>query len=261
MIQKGIRGDLPGQNIATTNANIEVSSKKDKPEDNSNYMEKLEKLIDWRQKNMITEKEFQELKSQILDSISNKKQQQQTLNNQQQLTANNSIQSMNENNNDDNNKKTVDLLTYENSRIGIKIQYPVDWKLYEKEYYPDHPDEQWSQVVGFSLPSEINAHSKLENVAIYVKPLPAQNTTLEAYSNKQINHLRKKSSVHESTTTTLAGNHAHTVVYTDKKDDVIEVWTIKGDSVYTIRCAAKPEDYSTYLPIFQKMLDSFEIKK
>ena len=73
----------------------------------------------------------------------------------------------------------------------------MDWKMYEKEYHPDHPDEQWSQVVGFSSPSEITADSKLENVAIYVKPLPSQNMTLDTYADKQINHLTKKSSVHD----------------------------------------------------------------
>lgn len=46
----------------------------------------------------------------------------------------------------------------------------------------------------------------------------------------------------------INGNHAHRVMYTDKKGyDILEVLTIKGDSVYTIRCMAKPHDYSTYL--------------
>ena len=47
----------------------------------------------------------------------------------------------------------------------------MDWKLYEKEYYSDHPDEQWRQVVGFAWPDEINTHSKLENVRHILKAL------------------------------------------------------------------------------------------
>ena len=76
---------------------------------------------------------------------------------------------------------------------------------------------------------------------------------LDTYLDKQIIHLTKKSSSHESTPTPFAGNHAHKVMYTDKKGyDTIEVWAIRGDSVYTIRCMAKPQDYSTYLPIFKR---------
>ena len=114
----------------------------------------------------------------FFDRISNKKQQ--TLNDEQhqQLTNNNPAQSTNS----VDNNSVVSLLTYENSSLGIKTKYPVDWKLYEKEYYSDHPDEQWSQVVGFSSPDEINTHSKFENVAaIYVKPLPSQNMVLDTY--------------------------------------------------------------------------------
>ena len=30
--------------------------------------------------------------------------------------------------------------TYENSKVGIQMQYPTQWKLSEKEHYADHPD-------------------------------------------------------------------------------------------------------------------------
>jgi hypothetical protein len=264
MIQKGIRGELPGQKITSTNTKAELSFKKDKPEESSRYMEDLEKIIDWKQKDVITEEEFQNLKSSILKKISKENnimpitQLQTHRNDQQQSTGNNNyVESINADNDNGN------FLAYENSRLGIKTLYPVDWKMYEKEYYPDHPDEQWSQVVGFSSSDEIKTRSKLENVVIFVKNLPSPNTTLDIYADKQIKiYLSKKSSVHESTAVTFGGNRARKVLYTDKKGyDTIEVWTIKDDKIYAIKCVSKPHDYSTYLPIFLKMIGSFEIKK
>ncbi|MFL6369850.1 MAG: hypothetical protein ACJ72F_03355 [Nitrososphaeraceae archaeon] len=53
------------------------------------------------------------------------------------------------------------LLTHENSRLGIKIVSITG--NYMKRVYPDHPDEQWSQVIGLVSPTEINTGSKLEN--------------------------------------------------------------------------------------------------
>ena len=37
------------------------------------------------------------------------------------------------------------------------------------------------------------------------------------------------------------------------------IWTIKGDRIYTISYSQITSEFSTYLPIIQKMIDSFEI--
>jgi hypothetical protein len=39
----------------------------------------------------------------------------------------------------------------------------------------------------------------------------------------------------------------------------LQVYTIKGDIVYTLTFSAVPETYSTYKPIFEKMVQSFRI--
>jgi hypothetical protein len=43
--------------------------------------------------------------------------------------------------------------------------------------------------------------------------------------------------------------------------ETIEVWTIKDDKYILSNVYQTPHDYSTYLPIFLKMIESFEIKK
>jgi len=144
------------------------------------------------------------------------------------------------------------------------MQYPTNWKLSEKAYYPDHPDEKRSQVVGFCSPHEIN--SKLDNFAIYVKTLHSH-MSLDTYSDKHISDLRKKFFLIDAAATTFAANPAYKVVYSDNKGyNSMEVWTIKQFTqseynIYITKYTAKSQDYSTYLPSVQKMINTFEIMK
>jgi hypothetical protein len=84
--------------------------------------------------------------------------------------------------------------------------------------------------------------------------------TLDAYTQKQIRYLTKKTSLQQSSPTTFAGIRGHRVLYRDNKGyDILEVWTIKENNLYIFRCIAKPPDFSNYLSNFQKMIDTFEI--
>jgi PsbP-like protein len=148
------------------------------------------------------------------------------------------------------------------TQLGIKMQYPDGWNLHQKEHYLDHPSDRWSQVVGFSSGRKIRTNSNLENVAIYVKSLHAKNISVDTYSNRQINYIRKKCSMIESSPIILAGSPGYKVLYTDKRGyDTIEVWTVQRNNVYTIKCVARAQDHSFYLPIFQNIISSFQITK
>jgi YVTN family beta-propeller protein len=154
------------------------------------------------------------------------------------------------------------LLYYENSQLGIKIQYPAGWILHQKEYYPDHPSDIWSQVVGFSSDREIHTNSNLENVAIYVKTLHAKNISADTYSYRHINYISKKFTMIEASPIILAKNPGHKVLYMDKRGyDTIEVWTVQRNNVYTIKCTTKAQDRTFYLPLFQEIISSFQIIK
>lgn len=77
--------------------------------------------------------------------------------------------------------------------------------------------------------------------------------------------------IDESNMTTLVGNPAHRIVWTEKYTDnngvlnidkKMEVWSIVGDQVYGINFI--PRDvvqYDHYLPIAQKIISSLEITK
>lgn len=132
------------------------------------------------------------------------------------------------------------LVYYENSHIGIKIQYPSKWNLQQKEHYPDHPSDRWSQVLGLRSDREIHKNSDLENVSIYVKSLDDKNVSVDEFTYKHIDCIRKKFTIIETTPIVLAKGPGYKVLYTDKKGyDTIEVWTIQRNNVYTIKCITK----------------------
>jgi hypothetical protein len=146
---------------------------------------------------------------------------------------------------------TADFHIYENSHFGIKIQYPSDWRVNEKEYHRSHSDNQ-TQIVGFSSRRSDDAYPKLENVVLYVKSLLSQNMTIDIYAKKQIHGIQ--STIKESTPTTIAGAPAYKVLYRGMKEDmileVLEAWIMKHDKLYTIACVSAPNDFSSYISIF-----------
>jgi hypothetical protein len=121
--------------------------------------------------------------------------------------------------------------------------------LKKDQYYPDHPNEKWSQVVGFRSPQDAG----LENVSVYAKELDP-GITQHMYANRQI---RRLNSVLESSQAVIADSQAYMVRYGGKYD-VLEVWIVKANKVYTIRFMTELSYFST--TIFESMIHSFEIR-
>src|SRR5215208_3275106 len=102
-----------------------------------------------------------------------------------------------------------DFLLYENPALGIKIQYPTDWKKVEQadQYYLEGSIQY--PTVSFLSPLENASERFNENFTISVENLP-QNTTLYAYSNETIKAYKAKGfDLIESNATNLAGNPAY----------------------------------------------------
>lgn len=80
-----------------------------------------------------------------------------------------------------------------------------------------------------------------------MKNLRSQNMPIDAYAKKQIRGIR--SNVKESSPTTIAGAPAHRVLYRGMREDIIldvlEVWIMKHDKLYTITCIAEPNNFSS----------------
>jgi hypothetical protein len=152
---------------------------------------------------------------------------------------------------------------YENSAYGIKIKYPSDWKKVEPSQISD--ESNFNIIVGFLSPKESTLYkSPPAALSIGIQNLStSQSITVDQYSGAQINLIRQQASVLESNTTTLKGNNntlAHKIVYINNEGQkVMQVWTIKGDKAYHITYAANETRYYDYIPLVQKMIDSFEI--
>ena len=155
--------------------------------------------------------------------------------------------------------KRLDFFTYENPALGVKIQYPSDWKKEVKD----------ASTVDFFSPKENNSDRYLENLGVQVDSL-SQNMTLDEFTSHQIDSLNQSfpnSKIIDSKMTTLAGNPAHKVVFNYGGEQqqhiplfkIIQIWMIRDNKIYIITSGAEFNKYSKYLPIIQKMIDSFGI--
>jgi len=119
-------------------------------------------------------------------------------------------------------------------------------------------------VSGIAATSE-NDSGLLENLMVVVKKLHSQNTSLKQFVDSLIPSYKSKlhnfQLIELNPLTTPALNPAYKIEYTHSSDmlmlKTMEVWTINGGIAYMISYNADSSDFSNYLPIIQKMIDSF----
>jgi serine/threonine-protein kinase len=140
---------------------------------------------------------------------------------------------------------------YENSSFGIKILYPSDWKKIE--------DFRGSWFRNFN-----------ESVNMRMEIIP-WNRSLDDLTSNQISLIEQqfpRQELIESNATTIGANYTgHKIVFTfpeeprnlDVKFKEMKVWTINGSRGYIISYFTPTDPYDNYLPIAQKIIDSFRI--
>lgn len=155
--------------------------------------------------------------------------------------------------------QTPNFLTYQNPSQGIRMQYPSSWMVSQNGL------RVFSDIVGFYAPfgnlSDVLTGGLILSIRHY-----SQNITLSGYDNL-INNSVKQPGVQiiESNPFTLAGYPAHKTVFLASsgsgflKIETMLVWTVKGNNVYTISFNSEATKYPTYVPIVQKMINTFEI--
>ena len=148
------------------------------------------------------------------------------------------------------------FLTYQNnSTLGIKIQYPSNWK------------NQQVDCVGviFISPPEANIDRFLEKLTIAFFPSNT-NTSVNELANLAINNYKGHYTgfqLIESKAITFERTPAYTIVYsyTDqelRKVIAMDVGTARDNRVYVFSYSADPTEYSSYMPTIHKMIHSFE---
>ena len=157
----------------------------------------------------------------------------------------------------------ANLLTYQNSTAGIKLQYPSNWV---KQENGTRQDTQ-TDLVTFT--PTINSNASLDVTVDDITDSPG--TTLAQYASDEIGSLKQQFANNDFKLTEskssmiLAGLPAYRIVYTSVDQNTTtkdtEIGAIKGGKVYILTYEAGPNEYDKYLPIALKMIDSFKLIK
>jgi photosystem II reaction center protein PsbP len=152
------------------------------------------------------------------------------------------------------------VLVYESPAYGIRTQYPDGWEIIIQSTSPS------SISLRFSSPQENDTDVFRENVVFEINTI-SNNTALsnfttatlisylEAYPDLEFNEL-------SSTNLTSSAIPAYKLAASRTQDglDFMQIFAIKEDKVYTILYSAERTRYSTFLPIVEEMIGSFEVR-
>jgi eukaryotic-like serine/threonine-protein kinase len=165
--------------------------------------------------------------------------------------------------------ESSNFTNYTNPEYGFSLHYPIAWV--NEEIDPganlnflmtfDPPPSEFGQFVFFYLA---------------VKNLTDNNTSLKQFTDQEIDLLNKPPAVTsptegaiarlilESQPTTIGGEtQAHELVYTEKVSGTLskitEIYAVNRDKGYILSYFVAVDAYEKYLPMFEKMVDSFNL--
>ena len=147
------------------------------------------------------------------------------------------------------------FLTYHDPVYGIKIQYPSDWEKiqFDRDF-----------IVGFVSSSRRDS-GVLANVMIAVTRLSPHNTSLNNFGNTRISALESQYPdfhlISSGPFITSTGSPLYKIKFTHT-DDILpitttEIWSLKGTEAIMLLANVGTSETSTYMPIFQKMINPF----
>jgi eukaryotic-like serine/threonine-protein kinase len=151
----------------------------------------------------------------------------------------------------------LSLESYENRDYGFTINYPQGWEQEQR-------DDFFTRGVVFNSSLDGSTDNFEENISILVENLPP-NTSIEGYTNDSIREIQKLSDPNVTTpqSVSIANKMGKTVTYQGEDNGQSvrrkQTWTIDGDRAYIVTYTATPEQFDTYLPTVEKMLESFAI--
>lgn len=157
---------------------------------------------------------------------------------------------------------TTNFLPYQNSTYGIKIQYPSDW---QKQENGTKQDTQTDIVTFYAPASNTNA-----NLDFSINDISDEKgISLAQYANNSLTDLKQSLTnfklIESNGNNHMSGLPAYRIVYTSNDahnvTKTLETGAIKGNKVYVLAYEAGISEYNKFLPIIQKMIDSFQITK
>jgi hypothetical protein len=169
------------------------------------------------------------------------------------------ITNMVEGNNNNNNVTNPSYLIYENPADRINMTYPSSWQKIE---YP-------AGAMGYGVGHRI--------IANFLAPLnPSDNwrasMTIQLSSQSDVKNIIPQNAT--ATITNLGDHRAFKLEYTNNQRmylnrnlsnfntinlKIMQVWTTVGDNTYLLTYTAEASKYQQYLPIIQRMFNSFKV--
>jgi eukaryotic-like serine/threonine-protein kinase len=154
---------------------------------------------------------------------------------------------------------------YQNATYGVSMLYPSNWT---QQNSTGGEEDRFIYVSDFFSPEEADGYFAYVTVAIDSMP---NTTNIESYRNQSIDIYRQDPEFQEfqllSSTIgnfTLAGTPAYSfeIAYTDLEfgpQNLLEVGRLLDNRVYYIQYFADPPIYHKYLPVVERMIESFQI--
>ncbi len=163
--------------------------------------------------------------------------------------------------------------SYSSPRLKIELEYPTDWRVLEL----DAPT--LSNLIGLVSLEPLKSEQELVAdtleetpiFAIIAEQIKIRNMTIDEYARLQSQGIWYLFSDFdfkiENKTTTMGNNTAIKIEYSvvdpyahenTRIRYAMEIWTIRGDTLYTISYLGKEDQYFRYLPTVEQIVDSLE---
>ena len=151
------------------------------------------------------------------------------------------------------------VLVYESPAYGIRTQYPDGWEIVIQN------TSNSLLSLGFNSPPENDTDTYRENVMLEILTV-TNNTALSNFTSATLGSYLESFPDFElvelsSTNLTNTAIPAYKLVASSTQDglDFMQIFAIKEDKVYAILYSSETTRYSTYLPIIEEMINSFEV--
>ncbi|HWS19290.1 MAG TPA: PsbP-related protein [Nitrososphaera sp.] len=151
------------------------------------------------------------------------------------------------------------VLVYESPVHTIRIQYPDGWEILIQS------TSNSSLSLRFNSPLENDTDIFRENVLFVIDTI-SNNTALGNYTSAALTSYLEEDpdlKVNELSLTNLTNNSipAYKLVASHTQDglEFMQIFAIKENELYTIIYSSEKTRYSTYLPIVEEMINSFEV--
>ena len=152
-------------------------------------------------------------------------------------------------------------LVYESPVFGIRTQYPGGWDIIIQN------STNSSLSLRLNSPSENDTDNFRENVRLVIDTI-SNNTVLSNFTSAILaSYLELYPDLEviglSSTNLTNSAIPAYKLVASRTQEgiDFMQIFAIKEDKLYSIIYSSETSRYSTYMPIVEEIIDSFEVTK